>query len=268
MLKRSHYAVFVLILLAGLALVGQSERARTRLKRAVGGLFLPLFGIASSAQSFADRSAAALTPRPELQRQIEQLQEELQHHRLAAMQWEEVARENGRLREAQGLYRQYPWKFKMAKVVGRDPANWWRTILINLGTRDGLTNHLPVVCSEGLVGRLSEVGYSHSTVVLLGDPDCRVPVIVKETRDCGVIAPAETGPIDNTIVDLKYLSSNSALKTGHQVLTSGLANLFPQGILVGQIADVRTVQFGLHLEARVRLAARLNTLEEVFVLLP
>ena len=268
MLKRSHYVVLVLILLAGLAFVGQSERASARLKRVLSGLFLPLFGIASSAQSFADRSTAALTPRSELQGQIEKLQEEVQLHRLKAMQWEEVARENIRLREAQGLSRQYPWKFKLAKVVGRDPANWWRTIRISLGTRDGLTNHLPVVCTEGLVGRLSEVGYSHSTVVLLGDPDCRVPVVVKETRDCGVIAPADTGPIDNTIVDLKYLSSNSALKSGHQVLTSGLANLFPQGILVGQIADVRTVQFGLHLEARVRLAARLNTLEEVFVLFP
>lgn len=268
MLKRSHYIVLVLILLAALGLIGQSERARTRVKRAIGGLFLPLFGVASSAQSLVDRGAIALTPRPELQHQIEQLQEELRSHRLQAMQWEEVARENARLREALNLPRQYPWRFKTAKVVGRDPANWWKAVQINVGTRDGLTNHLPVVSSEGLVGRLSEVGYAHSTVVLLGDPDCRVPVIVKETRDCGVIAPADTGPIDNTIVDLKYLSSNSALKTGHQVLTSGLANLFPQGILVGQIADVRTVQFGLHLEARVRLAARLNTLEEVFVLLP
>jgi rod shape-determining protein MreC len=268
MLKRPQYIAIVLVVLLALALLGQSERVASRIRLAVGGLFLPLFGVANSAQTLVDRGTASILPRRELLRQIDELQLENRRLRLLGTQWEETARENARLRDALQLPRQVPWKLRMARVVGRDPANWWKNVRINLGSRDGLTNNMPVVSSEGLVGRVSETGFTHSLVVLLGDPACRVSVLVEETRDHGVIAPSDISSVDNTIVDLKFLSRNSVLKPGQRVVTSGLGNLFPKGILVGQIADVHTVAFGLHQEARVSLSAHLNTLEEVWVIVP
>ncbi|HAM70995.1 MAG TPA: rod shape-determining protein MreC [Verrucomicrobiales bacterium] len=266
MLKRPQYIAIVLVVLLALALLGQSERVTSRIRLAVGGLFLPLFGVANSAQALVDRGTASILPRAELLRQMDELQLENRRLRLQGIQWEEAARENARLREALLLPRQVPWRLRMARVVGRDPANWWKNVRINLGSRDGITNNMPVIAAEGLVGRVSETGYTHSSVVLLGDPACRVSVLVEETRDHGVIAPSDAGAVDNTIVDLKFLSRNSILKPGQRVVTSGLGNLFPKGIVVGQIADARSVQFGLYTEARVSLAARLNTLEEVWVI--
>lgn len=268
MLKRPQYITLVVVVLLALALLGQSERVASRIKLALGGLFLPLFGVAGSAQNLADRGVAALTPRRELVRELQSLQEENQRLKLQSQQWEEAARENARLRDALGIPRQMPWHPRLARVVGREPANWWKNVRISLGSRDGITNNMPVISADGLVGRVSEVGYTHSQVVLLGDPDCRVSVLVEDTRDHGVIAPSESGPVDNTIVDLKFLSRNSLLKPGQRVVTSGLGLLFPKGIVVGRIADVRTVQFGLHQEARVSLAANLNALEEVWVIFP
>lgn len=268
MLKRPQYITLVVVVLLALALLGQSERVASRIKLTIGGLFLPLFGVSRSAQNLADLSAAALTPRRELVRDLLALQEENHRLKLQSIQWEETARENARLTLALNLPRQMPWHPRLARVVGREPANWWKYVRISLGSRDGVTNNMPVISAEGLVGRISEVGYTHSQVVLLGDSDCRVSVLVEETRDHGVIAPAESGPVDNTIVDLKFLSRNSLLKPGQRVVTSGLGLLFPKGIVVGQIADVRTVQFGLYQEARVSLAANLNGLEEVWVIFP
>ncbi len=269
MLKRSQYIALVLGLLFILALIGQSEQVASRVRAAVGGLFLPLFGVAGSAQQLADRGSAALTPRAELVKQLSELQTAYQQLRLQSVQWEETARENARLRDAFAIPRQVPWKLRLARVVGRDPANWWKNIRINLGTRDGITNMFPVISADGyLVGRISELGYTHSQVVVLGDPDCRVSVLIEPTRDHGVIAPAESGPVDNSIVDLKFLSRSSDIQPGQPVRTSGLGGVFPKGILVGQIADVHSVQFGLHVEARVKLAARLYALEEVWVVLP
>src|SRR4029077_4248674 len=102
------------------------------------------------------------------------------------------------------------------RVVSRDPANWWRTLRIDLGSRDGITNNLPVRTAEELVARISEVGYAQSQVVLLGDPDCRVGVMIEETRDNGVIAPSSSSPLDNTLVDLSFLSRGSQLKAGQR----------------------------------------------------
>src|SRR4030095_12425343 len=82
-----------------------------------------------------------------------------------------------------GIARQYPWKPLPARVSSHDPANWWRSLTIDRGARDGVRTNCPAVTAEGLVGRISEVGYTHARVVLLGDPDCRVAVMVGDERN-------------------------------------------------------------------------------------
>src|SRR6266699_1400220 len=71
---------------------------------------------------------------------------------------------------------QHRWKsrLKLAHVITRDPANWWRTVQIDLGSRDGLRTNLTVLTTEGLVGRVHSVGFTRSQVVLVGDPNCKV----------------------------------------------------------------------------------------------
>ena len=118
-----------------------------------------------------------------------------------------------------------------------------------------------------MVGRISSVSLTRSQVVLVGDPNCRVAALVEnETRDNGIIGAA--GPFDSSLVDLGYLSRNANLKPGQNVVTSGLGGIFPKGILIGRIVDTRPGEYGLNTEARVKLAADLGALEEVWVLFP
>ena len=81
--------------------------------------------------------------------------------------------------------------YTAAQVIARDPANWWCTLQIDRGSRDGLTINLAVLSAEGhLVGRLSEVNATRSQVLLLGDPKCRVGAIVVDAKnqiDQGVV---------------------------------------------------------------------------------
>jgi rod shape-determining protein MreC len=268
MFKKSHYVVFGLVVLLALMVLNLPGRATARLKLAVGSLFLPLFGLASSAQQLADTGSGVILPRGELLRQNESLRRDNEQLRLQAVQAGEIARENARLRQLFGWSRQAQWKFKLANVVLRDPANWWRTIQIDLGSRNGLSNNLPVLTPDGfLLGRISSVSLTHSQVVLVGDLNCRVAVLVEnETRDNGVIGAA--GPFDSSLVELGYLSHNANLKPGQNVVTSGLGGIFPKGIPVGRVVDTRVGEYGLNTEARVKLAADLGALEEVWVLLP
>jgi len=226
--------------------------------------------MAGSSEDLADNAAYAALPRRELVRQIELLQKTNQLWQIHFRRLEEWKRENDRLRAQLGLPRQYPWKLRLARVVARDPANWWRTIKIDLGTRDGIVTNAPVLTSDGLVGRVSEVSFAQSQVVLLGDPDCRVAVLVgvENNREQGVIEPASSSPLDDTLVDLSYLSRNAKLAAGQPVVTSGLGGIFPKGILVGQIADFHSEGQGLYKEAMVRLAVKMNRLEEVWVMMP
>lgn len=268
MFKRPLYIFCALALVLAMAILALQSTLGSRMKMAVGSLFLPLFGLSSSVETGAEKAAEKITPRNVLIKEVNDLKIENERLRLLLQQAQEIFIENRRLRAKLDLQPQLPWKVRSARVIGRDPANWWRIVHIDLGSRDGMTNNLPVLTSEGLVGRIGDVGLSRSQVILVGDPNCRVSVLVQDTREHGVIAPDSVSPMDPSIVELGYLSRNSVLKPDQKVVTSGMGGVFPPGILVGRILDFQSVSHGLYTEARIKLAANLNSLEEVWVILP
>lgn len=266
MLKRPHYIALGIVALLALILLNLPSHTAARVKLALGSLFLPLFGLASTAHHLADQATDALTPRTELLKQNEALRRQNQQLRIKEMQARELARQNARLRQRLDWQRSQPWKLKLADVILRDPANWWRTVQINLGSRDGVRPDFPVLTAAGLVGRIASVSLTRSQVVLLGNPDCRVGARVVATRDTGVIEGG--GSFDASLLTLDYLSGNSVLKPGQEVVTSGLGGIYPKGIPIGRIVDATKAQYGLYSEARVKLDANLGRLEEVWVLFP
>ena len=267
MFKQNNYIAAALVALAAVLILSLPSSASSRLKLALGSLFLPLFGLTNGAQQLPGNLVEDTLPRRALLREINTLQH--QNDQLKAQQLQALALEleNNQLRDALGWQRQQPWKLKLANVVARDPANWWRTIEIDLGSRDGMTNDLPVLTADGLIGRISSVGFARSQVILIGDPSCRVSALVEDnTHDTGILSAS--GPLDSSLADLSYLSSTAVLKSGQQVVTSGIGGVFPKGIPLGQIVDSRQVEYGLYTEARVKLNANLGALEEVWVLMP
>jgi rod shape-determining protein MreC len=268
MLRKPHYIALGIVLLVTVVLLKLPSRTATKLKLAISALNIPFFGAVSSAQKTIEKAGNAVTPRKELLAQLEESQKQIKQLQLRSMQLESLAQENNRLRAHLQIPKEVLWQGKWGRVVAKDPANWWRTIRIDRGSRDGMLTNAAVITEEGLVGRVSEVGFTHSQVVLVGDPDCGVSVLVEESRDHGMIRPTASVPLDPSIVELNWLPRNAKLAPGQRVVTSGLSNFFPKGILVGHVVDFRSVGYGLYTEARIKLAVNMNALEEVFVLLP
>jgi rod shape-determining protein MreC len=268
MLKRPRHIILILVVVLALGLLTLPGRMAARLKLGLAGLYLPLFGLSLSSQAVAAKAGNALLPRSELTRQIDQLHLEIQQLRLNRNQDDELLRENTRLRQLLAWRAQSPWKCKLARVIGRDPSNWWKAVRIDLGRRDGANVNCPVMTTDGLLGRISLADYASSEVILLGDPNLRVGAVVRETRETGIILAGGSSSVLNDFVDLAYLAGGSSVKPGQRVETSGEGGVFPRGLPVGVVVDTRTVDFGLATEARVRLAARTDDLEEVWVLLP
>jgi rod shape-determining protein MreC len=267
MFKRSYYVAFGLVAVFALLALNLPDRAARRVKLAVSALYLPLFGLAGSLHGLLDQAGGLALPRRALLRELDLLQLENGQLRLRVAQLEEAWLENQRLRESLQWQERSPWRVKAARVVGQDPANWWRNLHIDLGSRDGMRPNLNVLTAEGLVGRVSEVGFARSRVLLVGDPGLRVAAQVQETREKGSIMPSASS-LDRLVVELTYLPGTAACRPGHRVITSGDGGIFTNGIPVGTVIAVQTNDFGLYLEAQVRLAANLNRLEEVWVLMP
>jgi rod shape-determining protein MreC len=265
MFKPKNYLALGAVAFVAVLLLSLPASATSRLKLAIGSWFLPLFGLAGAAQHLPADLADSILPRRELLREIDTLRRDNQLLRSQAVQTAAIARENDQLLARFNWQRQSPWRLKLASVVMRDPANWWRTIQIDLGSRDGIQPNLPVITDTGLIGRVSSVSLTRSQVVLIGDPSCRVSAIVENAaHDMGVLAAS--GPVDTSFVELTYLASSANLKSGQSVVTSGLGGVFPPGIPIGQIVDTSSVEYGLYTEARVKLNADLGSLEQVWVL--
>jgi rod shape-determining protein MreC len=265
MFKQKNYLALGAVVLVAVLLLSLPTRATVRLKLAVSSWFLPLFGLAGAAQQLPADLADSVLPRRELLKEIDDLRRENQQLKEQQIQSVTIARENDQLRDLLEWQRQSPWKLKLANVVMRDPANWWRTVQIDLGSRDGVQTNMPVLTTEGLVGRVSAVSYVSSQVVIIGDPNCRISALVEDgAHDMGVLSGSD--PVDNSLITLTYLTSSANLKPGQSVMTSGLGGVFPKGIPVGKIYDSRPIEYGLAAEARVKLNANLGALEQVWVL--
>jgi len=267
MLKKSHYIFLVCVVLVVLAVLQLPGGTMGKLKLAISGLFLPLFGLSNSTHELLGEAGDGLVPRRELLRQNAQLRHDNQELQIRLAQDGELWAENTRLRGEVGWARQTRWRVKLARVIGRDPANWWRSVAIDLGSRDGLRTNLAVLTADGLVGKVQSVSETRSQVVLLGDPNLRVAAVVNN-GETGIIAANSSAMQEEGLIDLDLLSGASDARPGQNVVTWGEGGVFPHGITIGKIADVRPKEYGLSTEARVKLAADLSALEEVWVMLP
>jgi rod shape-determining protein MreC len=265
MFKRNNYLAPGVVTLVAAVLLSLPSGAASRVKLATGGLFAPFFGAANAVGQLPGAALDAVMPRGRLLRDMGNLRLENQRLEAQNLQAAALLDANNQLRAQLGWQKQSPWKLKLAGIILRDPANWWRTVEINLGSRDGIRENLPVLTRDGLVGRVSFVGHARSQVVLVGDPRCRVSArVANPGRDLGIVTTG--GPLDASLVNLTYLSGDAKLESGQKVVTSGEGGIFPAGIPIGEIVDSSQVENGLYGEARVKLSANLGSLDQVWVL--
>ena len=270
MFKKSRYIALAVVAVTALVLLNLPANTSARLRLAISSEFLPFFGLANRSQDVAGSAADFALSKSELIRQNDQLRREKSQIEISAAQTAELVRENARLTQLVGWQARQTWQMKLARVVLRDPANWWRTVQIDRGSRDGIKPNMPVLTTQGLVGRVESVGLTRSQVVLIGDPKCRVSAMVQNeagasaVRDYGVLGNAS--PLDRELIELTHLLRNVAIKPGQKVVTSDLGEIFPKNIPIGTVVDSRQVEYGLATQATVKLSASLGSLEEVWVL--
>ena len=239
-----------------------------KFKLAIASVFLPLFGLAGSAHSLSDRAASGAVSKSQLEAQNEALRHENDQLRLEVARQQDLARDDARLRALVGWPHPAGWKLKLARVIARDPSNWWRSLQIDLGRRDGMAPNLAVMTSAGLVGKIQSVGETRSQVTLLGDPSLRVAAKINETGETGIIVAGSSTPQENNMVDMTYLSGASGVSPGQAVVTWGGGGVFSNGIPIGRVVDQWKQEQGLTTEARVLLWANINSLQEVWVMMP
>ena len=189
-----------------------------------------------------------------LQEELYQLQSEKNQHLEAVAALE-------RLEAFLEFKKQNPYSMMTARVIGRDPTNWYRTMVIDKGEQDGVRMDMGVIAPGGVVGRVMKTAPGISQVQLLTDRSSAVAGLVQRTRDEGIIEGTERG-----LARIKYLPVLSEVQEGDIVLTSGLAGSFPKGLLIGRIHWVKKQERALFQEAKLTPMVDFSKLEEVLVI--
>lgn len=171
-----------------------------------------------------------------IQVENEQLKKELLYYQRKSLLQEETERENGRLSELLDYTGEHPdLGFMAAAVTGRSLDPYVDTLTLNAGTRNGVTEKMAVVCAQGVIGRVSQVGAGWCKVRTMLNEDMRISVMVERTRDEGLLGGLleENGALVG--LKLYYLPKEAQLEVGDRLITSGLGGIFPKGLYVGEV---------------------------------
>ncbi|HKW57184.1 MAG TPA: rod shape-determining protein MreC [Candidatus Acidoferrum sp.] len=147
-----------------------------------------------------------------------------------------------------------------ARVIGGSADSSSQTIYLDRGERDGIRRNMGVITPDGVVGKVIESYPSTAQVLLLTDKESGVGAMLEDSR-----IQSPVGGTGEPLLQMKYIPNDDNVNTGERVVTSGMDRIFPRDLPVGTIADIKAGN--PFKQIRVRPAANLERLEEVFVLL-
>ena len=174
----------------------------------------------------------------------------------------ELGLENARLHSLLELKQRLPFKAIAAKVIARSPDNWSSSVIIDKGSSSGIKRGLVVINFLGLVGRVVDTTDSTSKIMLINDPNLGISAIVQRSRQEGLIS----GTLGSSLI-MRYLPKDSDIKISDTVITSGLTDTYPKGMLIGKVIDIGSEFSGLSRYAIVKPAVDLSDVEEVLIII-
>ena len=188
------------------------------------------------------------------------LKGELARAREIQNRYKEMELENDRLKKLVNFTASVPATYVAAQVIARDPSPWFKTIVIDKGSDEGLVKGSPVLVSEGIVGQIIQVAKDFSRVLLITDRNSAVDALVQDTRVRGMVK----GDNEDTC-SFVYTLRKDEVKPGEMIVSSGLDQVFPKGLRIGRILDVKKVHSQLFQDITIETSVDFDKLEDVLV---
>ncbi len=238
-------------------------------RRSVSALPLGVFlEIAAPVQALATRALGAVRAsweeyvaagdavraNRELRRRLEELSARETERR-------ELEIENRRLKELLAFKAALPGEAVAARVIARDPAAWFKTVVLDKGEEDGIRKGLPAVTARGAVGQILDASPRRARLLLLIDYNSAADALVQRSRARGVLKGTSGA---ECLLD--YLQHADDVQPGDAVITSGFDGVYPKGLLLGTVSAVDFQGSDVFKEVRVTPAVDFDKLEEVLVI--
>lgn len=173
----------------------------------------------------------------------------------------ELKKENELLREALGIGLEKEFKLVFAKIIGKDISQ--DSILIDKGSEDGISKNFPVITQQKtLVGSVSQVYKKFSKIRLISNKESSFDAKIFDTEIYGIVKGK-----GNFKLYLDLVPREEEIKEKALLVTSALSGLFPPGLLIGKISQIRKSDLEPFQVAEIEPAFNIKNLEELFIII-
>ncbi|MDD4981042.1 MAG: rod shape-determining protein MreC [Candidatus Omnitrophica bacterium] len=174
----------------------------------------------------------------------------------------EIYLENKRLKGLLYFKQKSAYKMTAVRVIGRSADNWSSVVVIDKGGFNGIKRGFVAITPSGLSGRVIEAADYTSRVRLINDPNFAVSAIVQRSRQEGLVC----GTLGRSLI-MKYLPKDCDIRAGDVVVTSGLTEAYPKGLLIGSVVNIGEEFSGLSRYAMIKPAVGLSDIEELLIII-
>ncbi len=181
--------------------------------------------------------------------------------------FEQASRENSELRSMLSLSEAYPeLELTAAEVVSRNSSNWYEGFVIDKGSADGLKIGQGVITAENvLVGRISDIGSTWAKVTAVTDSGHSVGARIIRSGDLGVVE-GDASLSEKGSCRLSFISKNNDIVVGDYLETSGLGGVYPKGIEIGKVIEIKPEIQGISRYAIVEISVDIEKVSKVMVI--
>jgi len=154
-------------------------------------------------------------------------------------------------------------EWKMANIIGRDPSNFGKHVLIDLGKNDSVAEGQPITATGGLlIGKVIEVFDNSSKVILITDGKSSINSITQTSRANGVVKGSYA-----TGVRLEMINQSEELIIDDLIITSGLEDRIPKGLIIGKVSSIKESANNVFKSAEINMLVNINKIEKVFIVI-
>lgn len=175
---------------------------------------------------------------------------------------EEIYLENARLKNLLSFRQKSSYRLIAARVIARSADSWSSSVIIDKGKRNGIKRQMAVITYLGLAGRVTDTQEFTSKILLISDPNLGVSAIVQRSRQEGLVS----GTLGSHLI-MKYLPEESDIRIGDVIITSGLNQTYPKGLLIGTVVGIGREFSGLSRYAIIKPAVNPSNIEEVLIII-
>jgi rod shape-determining protein MreC len=194
------------------------------------------------------------------------LKQRVQELEVEVQKKEELTKENERLKTLLDLKSESKYKILPAQIIGRDPSLWFDSAIINRGSLDGVKLNMPIVNNGGLIGRVIAVSPITAQINLVTKDKSGLGGVIGELSTSSAIGVV-SGNGKKELLEMGYIPGTVEVQVGEMVYTSGQDGIYPSGLKLGEVAEIRPGSATVPQQIFIRPSAKLYSMEEVAVVL-